>query len=284
MGAEVTLHNRSWLAAAWTLILLGWVLTGCAAPTTNWPDDAESTRATLQRVIDGDTIHVKLESGTERVRLYGIDAPEAGEPGAAEATRRLEQLLRTAPLRLRLVGEDPRDIYGRLIAEVYAGDLNVNQMLVAGGHAWAYRHYLGQLEDDERYCELEAAARDDGLGFWSEPVEQWIPPWEWRRGRRHAGNDYSGESAASCMAAMGGRRPDAAAGQDRGTAATAHPPGCDIKGNINRRGQKIYHLPGSEYYAATRINPATGERWFCTEEEAVQAGWRAPRQPPGRRP
>ncbi|WP_143748445.1 sunset domain-containing protein [Mesorhizobium carmichaelinearum] len=50
--------------------------------------------------------------------------------------------------------------------------------------------------------------------------------------------------------------------------------GCDIKGNINERGEHIYHVPGQEYYLATRINTARGERWFCSEWEAWWAGWR----------
>ncbi|MBZ9679625.1 hypothetical protein LB531_03020 [Mesorhizobium sp. CO1-1-2] len=50
--------------------------------------------------------------------------------------------------------------------------------------------------------------------------------------------------------------------------------GCDIKGNINDRGEHIYHVPGQAYYSATRINPARGERWFCSEWEAWWAGWR----------
>ncbi len=52
---------------------------------------------------------------------------------------------------------------------------------------------------------------------------------------------------------------------------------CNIKGNISRSGQ-IYHLPGQKFYAETRISPARGERWFCTEAEAKAAGWRRARQ------
>ncbi|MDH6234529.1 hypothetical protein M2281_005147 [Mesorhizobium soli] len=50
--------------------------------------------------------------------------------------------------------------------------------------------------------------------------------------------------------------------------------GCNIKGNINDRGERIYHMPGQAYYAATRINAARGERWFCSQWEAWLAGWR----------
>jgi hypothetical protein len=53
-----------------------------------------------------------------------------------------------------------------------------------------------------------------------------------------------------------------------------HIPGCDIKGNINAEGVKIYHVPGGRYYNKTQIDPAQGERWFCTGAEAQAAGWR----------
>ena len=50
-----------------------------------------------------------------------------------------------------------------------------------------------------------------------------------------------------------------------------------IKGNISRKGERIYHLPGWSSYAATRIDTARGEQWFCSEAEAAAAGWRAAR-------
>ncbi len=52
------------------------------------------------------------------------------------------------------------------------------------------------------------------------------------------------------------------------------PPGCVIKGNISSGQVKIYHVPGGAYYEATKIDPGFGERWFCTEQEAVANGWR----------
>lgn len=54
---------------------------------------------------------------------------------------------------------------------------------------------------------------------------------------------------------------------------------CDIKGNISiDSGERIYHVPGQKYYAATRISPKYGERWFCSEAEAQAAGWRRARR------
>lgn len=51
--------------------------------------------------------------------------------------------------------------------------------------------------------------------------------------------------------------------------------GCRIKGNVSYAGgERIYHVPGQHYYEDTVIDPARGERWFCTEQEARAAGWR----------
>lgn len=56
-------------------------------------------------------------------------------------------------------------------------------------------------------------------------------------------------------------------------------PGCNIKGNISiNTGNKVYHLPGMEDYESTIIDTAKGERWFCTESDAIASGWnKAPR-------
>lgn len=50
---------------------------------------------------------------------------------------------------------------------------------------------------------------------------------------------------------------------------------CNIKGNISfSTGEKVYHLPGQKYYNSTEINTNAGEKYFCTEQEALLAGWR----------
>ena len=54
--------------------------------------------------------------------------------------------------------------------------------------------------------------------------------------------------------------------------------GCNIKGNIQKRtGERIYHVPGQEYYSRTRVDWLRGERWFCSESAAQSAGWRKSR-------
>ena len=56
--------------------------------------------------------------------------------------------------------------------------------------------------------------------------------------------------------------------------AFGHGGECNIKGNVSTRGERIYHMPGDEYYDETRISLSHGERWFCSAQEAETAGWR----------
>lgn len=49
---------------------------------------------------------------------------------------------------------------------------------------------------------------------------------------------------------------------------------CDIKGDVNRDGEKIYHIIGQQMYDATVINPKQGETWFCSYAEAEEAGFK----------
>jgi len=64
-----------------------------------------------------------------------------------------------------------------------------------------------------------------------------------------------------------------------GLPAEAVPDTCLIKGNVSvDTGERIYHVPGQAFYDETVVNEAYGERWFCTEDEALAAGWRKSRQ------
>jgi len=235
--------------------------------------------ATVVRVIDGDSIAVQLDAGPQQVRLHGIDSPELKQPFGREATAALSRILkRGQDIELQPVEHDR---YDRMVAVAYAGEVNINEALIADGFAWAYRAYLGQVAGDEGYCELETRARASRQGLWSQPHELWVAPWIFRQrarsvpGARVPSPDYAAQSAADCIADTHRSRP-----AKQVPAISSAPPakvGCPIKGNINRKGVKIYHAPGDPDYEATAINEERGERWFCTEKEASAAGWRAAR-------
>jgi micrococcal nuclease len=97
-------------------------------------------RALVTRVVDGDTVEARIGGESEDVRYIGIDTPETVKPGepvqcygpqAGAANRRLVEG-RTVRL---VFDRERRDVYGRLLAYVYAGDTFVNAQLVRGGYA-----------------------------------------------------------------------------------------------------------------------------------------------------
>ncbi len=88
-----------------------------------WSRHEMKVLSTLQvRVVDGDTIRV----GGERIRLRGIDTPEMSELQGPAAKQRLEELLRGGSIRIEPHG---RDVYNRLLADVFVNEQNVAEIL-----------------------------------------------------------------------------------------------------------------------------------------------------------
>lgn len=185
------------LLLALLLVLAGCASMGPAGPGegTNGPavPDADLT-ATVLRVVDGDTLAVRLENGTEdTVRLVGVDTPEvhaAAQPGEFEGVPTTEagrSCLRrwgetaSAVAKDRLAGEtvglafdrnlDRRGYYGRLLAYVVHDGETVNYRLVADGYG---RVYDSQFSEGEVYYAAEARARERGTGLWECATE--APP------------------------------------------------------------------------------------------------------------
>ncbi len=79
--------------------------------------------------------------------------------------------------------------------------MDVNAEMIRTGNAWTYRRYA----DDPAYCTYEKAARDLGRGLWRLPPSHRVAPWEWRQRKSRAGRftDYSQETVAACVAALG---------------------------------------------------------------------------------
>lgn len=132
------------------------------------------------KVYDGDTITLEKENGeTARVRLYGIDAPELAQSYGHEAQADLHALLFGKQVQILVMS---LDMYGRTVAVVYLGHMDVNRAMVEAGNAWCYRQYYQGTE----YLQAEETARTVGIGLWSYPDPE--APWEYRR-RRKAGKD-----------------------------------------------------------------------------------------------
>lgn len=123
-------------------------------------DVSSMVLAPVLRIVDGDTLHVEFEGRDESVRLYGIDAPEAGTRCADDATERLRELA-GGTIRMQRDARD-RDRYKRLLRYVYtpAGE-SIDAALVREGLARAWR---GDGELEQELALLEADSRGAGRG------------------------------------------------------------------------------------------------------------------------
>lgn len=215
------------------------VVAALAIPTAA---HAQSVSGTAH-VVDGDSLVV----GTQRVRLFGIDAPELDQTCQRDgqawacgqaAKEQLEALVADHQVVCRGQGFDQ---YARMLAVCSVGYDELNRTMVEYGWAVAYRHF----SDD--YLAEEARAQASHEGIWSSTFTR---PSEYRLSKLPAPQATSAAPRSRPRVYRDAR-------------------GCLIKGNRNRKGQWIYHLPGMPYYEATRP-----EELFCTEEDAQRAGYR----------
>ena len=118
-------------------------------------------------VHDGDTL---------KVRLFGIDTPELGQPFSNNAKGALSSLVFGKNV---TVSSSGKDRYGRTLGVVFLGNGNVNEQMIRMGMAWYYRQY----SDSVPMQQFENYARANRIGLWSDPNP--IAPWDWRKGKRH---------------------------------------------------------------------------------------------------
>jgi micrococcal nuclease len=123
-------------------------------------------------IKDGDTLTFK----GQRIRLFGIDAPELDQPGGKGAKKHLEWLLKQAGrIEVEIKGKDK---YNRSIGIIYGQgikDISINQLMVRGGEAVAYM--------STKYLADAAVAKKKKLG-WVGRTKEFITPAVWRRRKR----------------------------------------------------------------------------------------------------
>ena len=148
----------------------------------------------VSRVIDGDTFEGHLDNGGNPgvnpwmlqltkivVRISGIDAPERSQYYGDVATLHLQWLISGKAVGLKL---KQKDTYGRWIATVYLNGADVGAEMLKEGLAWHYKEH----DSNPRYAQLEAEAKQAGLGLWSD--DRAVPPWEWRRMDKYERDGY----------------------------------------------------------------------------------------------
>lgn len=191
------------------------------------------------RVIDGDTFDI----GGTKVRLYGVDAPEVDQLCTLDGQPWRCGVWSSQEVRARYQGKTA----------------NCDE------------------RDRDRYGRVVATCTVGGQDMGRALVRDGLV----LAFRRYA-MDYDLDEKAAAIAGRGLHAGELeapaayrAASRDR---IETGPNGCALKGNISGDGKRIFHSPGQENYARTRINTAKGERWFCSAADAEAAGWRAARR------
>jgi micrococcal nuclease len=124
-------------------------------------------------VSDGDTITVLVDNRPTRVRLWGIDCPEASQPYGNRAKQFTSSLAFGKTVTLRILTTDR---YRRPVALVILPDgSNLNHEIVRAGFRWWFRRYAPRDREFER---LERLAREERAGLWRDTNP--MPPWEFR--------------------------------------------------------------------------------------------------------
>ncbi|MCX7956076.1 MAG: thermonuclease family protein [Patescibacteria group bacterium] len=184
------------------------------------PQNFEKTKIT--RVIDADTIETESQ---EKLRLYGVNAPEYPEECLSEeAKKRVEELVLNKEILYRKIAKDN---FGRIIAQVYTNDdIFINETVVEEGFAYFENDKKNPSKELLLIEKAEKKAKDLKRGVWSSLCQ-------------------------------------------------TEKQGCLIKGNYREADNtRIYHTPDCYNYDKITIKRGTSDRWFCTEKEAQQAGFK----------
>lgn len=168
-------------ALPWIVLLLLAGLVLGDVPLPSWLAGADapyrpdgSAPAQVERVIDGDTVVVRIGKREERVRYIGVDTPETVKPntpvqcwGPAAHARNARLLAGAGAAVVLRFDRELRDRYGRLLAYVYrrADGLFVNAALVRDGAARTLEISPNTAHAGE-LARLEASARSAARGLW----------------------------------------------------------------------------------------------------------------------
>ncbi|MFN5058957.1 MAG: thermonuclease family protein [Chloroflexota bacterium] len=234
------------------------------APSTSAANiPAGSAKATVTRVVDGDTIRVNLDGKEVTIRMIGLDTPETKDPRkpvqcyGQEASNKATQLLDGQIVYLEV---DPTqgtyDAYQRLLSYVWLSDGRLfNQLMIDEGYAFEYT-YNKPYKYQAAFKNAQRTAREQQRGLWSPATCNGVAS------PVASGQTGSGDTAATTDTS--------GANTSGGSATSAESYPCavnQIKGNVN---SGIYHVPGGASYAKTTANV----QCFNTEAEAVTAGFK----------
>jgi len=189
-------------------------------------------------VVDGNTLQI----GDKVSDLYGIDAPELGQLCFQDG--RWNHCGITAAFELKKLLDFDKPLRcepapaDKLQIVCHAASVDVALVLLKGGYV------VAKPGSEVAYGQAEKSAREGNLGLWHM---SFVMPSDWRQGKRLLGAAEADEAAP-----------------------------CPIRGVIDERGRKIYYVPTDPAYKKAVVDTEKGERLFCSDVAARQAGWLRP--------
>lgn len=237
----------------------------------------------MPQIIDGDTIDL---NGV-RIRLWGIDAFEAAQTCGQfacgnKATQEIAEIISNSKSMKVICIQKDTDRNGRIVAICRIDGIDIGAALVSKGLAVAYKKYSMD------YVGEESLAKSEKAGAWRYEFKT---PDEYRNGPQNKEETLNFETKAAALLVL--PKPISPPSplpqlkpQKSNPAVDIPSPkpapkpakryvdewgnACEVKGNINSKGEKIYHTPTSPSYEKT-----IPEEMFCTIEDAEDAGYRA---------
>nr|MDZ8061300.1 thermonuclease family protein [Nostoc sp. EkiNYC01] len=153
-----------------------------------------SEQWTVVSVADGDTITVKRDGETKKIRFCGMDAPEVkhgkqpGQPFGNEAREKLRSLVALAKNQVMIIPIET-DRYGRTVAEVMASvsglwgiEMSFQEEMLKSGMAYYYKQYASNCPNHDAFAKAEEIAIASKAGVWSNPNLE--KPWDYRKHER----------------------------------------------------------------------------------------------------
>ncbi|MRG47348.1 nuclease [Chitinophaga sp. SYP-B3965] len=137
---------------------------------------AQTYTGKVTAVKDGDTIEMLVNGKPIRIRFFGVDAPEKGQPFGEKAKQFTSGLCFGKVVK---AVQKSKDQYRRVVAEVFLPDnTSLNYRLLLAGFAWHYKNF----SKSEVWAAAELKAKKEKAGLWNDKHP--IAPWDWRKKKR----------------------------------------------------------------------------------------------------
>lgn len=234
------------------------------APPARQVPQGKVVEARVVNVVDGTLIEVDIAGQLFRVRYLGVELTQSTETSVPSLTQVALEFNRflVAGRAVELErGSTETDITGNLLRYVYVDGEMVNMALLTNGYV-TVSSFPVDFEYKMQFLLAEENAKGSARGIWAATLGGGI------------GTPSPGATATPVQQFGGGTLPSAPSGLGHGPCDFSGTSDAVIKGNVDTRtGERTYHVPGSLFYSTTVVDEAQGDRWLCTEVDAVQAGW-----------